>query len=87
MENTNLDLKENIRKIKVSREYDRALDFLYLFENNCPKNKEITPHLLAIEEILFANFYLGNITDIGEVKGYELYLVGYENEEVVNNER
>ncbi len=84
MENTNLDLKKNIRRIKVSREYDKALDFLYLFEKYCPKNKEITPHLLAIEEILNNNFYLENPTYIEDVKGYELYVVGYESEEVQN---
>ena len=84
MENTNLDLKKNIRRIKVSREYDKALDFLYLFEKYCPKNKEITPHLLAIEEILNKNFCLENSSIIDHVIAYEMYIVGYESEEVQN---
>lgn len=83
MENTNLKDKK-IKRVKVSREYDKALDFLYLFEKYCPKNSEITPHLLAIEEILNANFYLEDPTSIEDVKSYDLYLVGYESDEVQN---
>ena len=76
-----MKLKKEFKKVQVSYSHDLAFEFLYLFEDHCPKNRDIANHIRAIEGILQSLYFVDkNCNFIDEVEGYELYLVGHDYE-------